>query len=68
MDVDCALVGSRIRLTDLLNLKAGDLIDLGIECDHRGSLLVNGVPKFRGEVTADGLKQAVIIETAEIQM
>lgn len=68
VDVDCALVGSRIRLTDLLNLRAGDLIDLGIECDQRGSLLVNGVPKFRGEVVADGLKQAVIIESSEIQM
>lgn len=66
--VDCALVGSRIRLNDLLNLKAGDLIDLGIECDHRGTLLVNGIPKFRGEVIVDGLKQAVIIESAELQL
>lgn len=68
VNVECALVGSRIRLNDLLNLKAGDLIDLGIECDHRSTLLVNGVPKFRGEVIVDGLKQAVIIESAELQL
>ena len=68
VNVDCALVGSRIRLNDLLNLKVGDLIDLGIECDHRSTLLVNGVPKFRGEVIVDGLKQAVIIESAELQL
>jgi flagellar motor switch protein FliM len=68
VNVDCALVGSRIRLNDLLNLKTGDLIDLGIECDHRSTLLVNGIPKFRGEVIVDGQKQAVIIESAEFQV
>lgn len=64
LDVDCALVGSRIRLSDLLNLKVGDLVDLGIEFDGRGSLLVNGVPKFHGEVIAEGSRQALVIESA----
>ena len=63
--VDCALIGSRIRLSDLLNLKVGDLIDLGMEFNQRGSLLVNGIPKFRGEVIAEGPKQAFIIESVE---
>jgi flagellar motor switch protein FliM len=67
LDVDCALVGSRIRLSDLLHLKTGDLIDLGIECDRRASILVNAVPKFKGEVIVEGLKQAVVIESAEAQ-
>ena len=63
MDVDCALVGSRIRLSDLLNLNVGDLVDLGVEFDRRGSLLVNGIPKFRGEVVVEGSKQALVIES-----
>jgi flagellar motor switch protein FliM len=64
LDVDCALVGARIRLSDLLNLKAGDLVDLGVEFDRRGSLLVNGVPKLRGEVIVEGSRQALVIESA----
>ncbi len=64
VDLDCAVVGSRIRLSDLLNLKAGDMVDLGIEFDRKGSLLVNGVPKFRGEVIVEGSKQALVIESA----
>jgi flagellar motor switch protein FliM len=63
MDVDCALVGPRIRLSDLLHLNTGDLVDLGIEFDGKGSILVNGVPKFRGEVLAEGSKQALVIES-----
>jgi flagellar motor switch protein FliM len=64
LDVDCALVGARIRLSDLLNLKEGDLVDLGVEFDRRGSLLVNGVPKLRGEVIVEGSRQALVIESA----
>lgn len=66
LDVDCSLVGPRIRLTDLLNLKTGDLVDLGVEFDRKGSLLINGVPKFRGEVIVEGSKQAVVIESIQI--
>src|SRR5690349_4796405 len=60
LDVDCALVGARIRLSDLLNLQVGDLVDLGVEFDRRGSLLVNGIPKLRGEVIVEGAKQALV--------
>ena len=66
LDVDCALVGPRIRLSDLLHLKAGDLVDLGVEFDGKGSILANGVPKFRGEVIAEGTKQALVIESTWI--
>jgi flagellar motor switch protein FliM len=64
LDVECALVGSNIRLRDLLNLKVGDLIDLGIPCDGIAAILVNGVPKFSGEVTVADSRQAVVIQSA----
>jgi flagellar motor switch protein FliM len=64
LDVECALVGSNIRLRDLLNLKVGDLIDLGIPCDGTAAILVNGVPKFNGEVTVADSRQAVVIQSA----
>jgi flagellar motor switch protein FliM len=64
VDVDCALVGARIRLSDLLNLKSGDLVDLGMEFDGRASMLINGVAKFRGEVIVEGSRQSLVIEAA----
>jgi flagellar motor switch protein FliM len=64
LNVECALVGSNIRLRDLLNLKVGDLIDLGIPCDGAAAILVNGVPKFNGEVTVVDSRQAVVIQSA----
>jgi len=62
LDLDCALVGSSIRLRDLLKLKVGDLIDTGIACDGAATILVNGVPKFCGEVTVEGATQAMVIQ------
>jgi flagellar motor switch protein FliM len=64
LDLDCALVGSNIRLRDLLKLKVGDLIDTGIACDGAATILVNGVPKFCGEVTVEGTTQSVAIQAA----
>jgi flagellar motor switch protein FliM len=64
LDIDCALMGSSIRLRDLLKLRPGDLIDTGIACDGAATILVNGVPKFRGDVTVEGATQAVVIQAA----
>ncbi len=61
LEVECALLGSHIRLRDLLNLKVGDLIDSGIACDGSVTILVNGAAKLRGEVTTDNGRQAVMV-------
>jgi flagellar motor switch protein FliM len=66
VDVACGLVGSSIRLRDLLSLKPGDLIDLGVACDHRGTVLVNGAAKFNGEVVTDGSKQSIVLDSIEL--
>lgn len=64
LELDCALMGSSIRLRDLLKLKEGDLIDTGIACHSAVAILVNGVPKFSGAVTVEGNTQAVVIQAA----
>jgi len=63
LEVECALVGSNLRLRDLLNLKIGDVIDSGIACDGTADILVNGVPKFHGEVALENGRQAVIVQS-----
>ncbi|HEV3334501.1 MAG TPA: FliM/FliN family flagellar motor switch protein [Bryobacteraceae bacterium] len=64
LDLDCTLQGSNIRLCDLLKLKTGDVIDTGIACDSPVTILVNGVPKFSGDVTVEGATQAVVLRVA----
>jgi flagellar motor switch protein FliM len=64
LEVECALTGASVRLRDLLALKPGDVIDLGMVCDGAATILVNGIPKFQGEVTTDGAKQAVLVKGA----
>ncbi len=63
LGVDCELRGSRIRLRDLLAIKAGDVIDLGVGCDSSASVVVSGSPKFKGCITSQGNRMAVLIES-----
>lgn len=68
VDIDCAVAGSGIRLKDLLNLQTGHLLNLGIPCDNRATLLVNGVAKFKGEIIAlEAHKQALVIDSTAIE-
>jgi flagellar motor switch protein FliM len=61
LEIECALLGSTIRMNDLLQLKPGDLIDSGIACDGSATLLVNGIPKFHGEIIVQGSRHAIVI-------
>ena len=62
IDVDCELRGSSIRLKDLLDLKAGTVVDLGIVCDGAITVCVNGSPKFSGWLTQAGSRMAVTVK------
>jgi len=63
LDVDCELRGSRIRLRDLLAAKVGDVIDLGIGCDSSATVVVSGRPKFKGCITSQANRMAVLVES-----
>lgn len=64
LEVECALLGASIRLGDLLALRVGDVMDLRVICDGTASLLVNGVARFSGDVTASDLRHTVSIRGA----
>lgn len=63
--VDCELHGATLRIRDLLELKAGNVIDLGVPFDEGEAVLVNGRMKYRGKLTANGTRSSVVIESAE---
>ncbi|MGA3097236.1 MAG: FliM/FliN family flagellar motor switch protein [Bryobacteraceae bacterium] len=63
LGVDCELRGSRIRLRDLLAVKAGDVVDLGVGCDSSATIVVSGRPKFKGCITSQANRMAVLIES-----
>ncbi len=52
---------TRLPLREILRLKAGDLMPLGIPATHPARVLVRGVPKFRGRVGTRGRQLAVQI-------
>jgi flagellar motor switch protein FliM len=60
MTVACELHGARISLTDLVNVRVHDVIDLGMHSPL--TITVNGVPKFRGYLTESNSKVAATIE------
>lgn len=61
LDVDFELRDSAMRLADLIGLRAGTVLDLGVPCDGTVTITVNGVPKFRGVLTQSDAKMAVTV-------
>jgi flagellar motor switch protein FliM len=65
LDLDCDLLGARIRLSELQALKVGDVICLGISADSPVTLTVGGVPRFKAAITPLGSRMAVTVESTE---
>lgn len=66
LDVDLALLGATITLQNLAELAVGKVLDLGLKYDNRGSVLVNGIPKFVGEFAVVDSRRACVIESCEV--
>jgi len=62
MNVDCDLRGSNMRLGDLLELKVGSVVDLGVPCDSALTISVNGTPKLKGWLAQAGPRMTVNID------
>lgn len=50
LNLDCVLAGSMIRLKDLTSLEPGTVLNTGLRLNEPAAVLVNGIPKMRGEV------------------
>jgi len=62
MNVDCELHGSSVSIADLLELKVGGVIDLGMPCDGAVTICMNGIPKLKGCLTQTGSRMTVTVE------
>jgi len=63
MNVELALLGASLNLSDLLAMKPGDVLDLGVACDGKATALVNGCAKFRGDLVAVDDKRSLVVES-----
>jgi flagellar motor switch protein FliM len=60
--LDARLRGPKLRVRELLDLKAGDLLQLDHRLDQLLDCDINGKPKFRGRVVNSNQKKAFLIE------
>ena len=60
--LDARLEGPTLQLSDLMKLKAGDVLALDYPVNKLVSFLLNGKLKFRGQVASTGHKKAFVVE------
>jgi flagellar motor switch protein FliM len=58
LDLEAALRGPKMSVSKLLELKEGDIVAFDFPLDRPIDLMVNGKLKYRGEIVANGRKQA----------
>jgi len=61
--LEARLRGSKLSVRELLELKAGDLLQLDHPLDKVLGCEINGTPKFRGRVVNSNQKKAFVIES-----
>jgi len=59
--LDGRLTGVTLRVEDLLELNAGDVLDLDYPVDRPLLLEINGKPRFKGQVVDNGRKRAFVL-------
>ena len=60
--LDTRLQGPTLRASELLEMKAGDVLAFDYSIDRPVDLLINGKLKFRGSMGASGRKKAFLAE------
>lgn len=62
LTLETRLEGPSLTLQDLLGLEEGHLVVFDYPIEKPVELLINGEPKFRGQVVGSGKKRACMIE------
>ncbi len=67
LELDVRLRGPTMAFRDLLQLEAGDLLQLDCPVHRPLDCLVNGVAKFRGRLGSEGNKKAFLVTGKTVQ-
>lgn len=62
VQLDARLQGPTLSVEDLMRLEAGHVLAFDYSIDRPVNILINGTPKFRGQVVTTGRKKAFVIE------
>lgn len=62
VQLDARLQGPTLSVEDLMRLETGDVLAFDYSIDRPVNILINGTPKFRGQVVTTGRKKAFVIE------
>jgi flagellar motor switch protein FliM len=62
--VDVWLDGSQMRLRDLLQLRAGQIVKLDHPVERRAVCTLNGKARFSGQIVSTGTRRAFMVEEA----
>ena len=62
VQLDARLQGPTLSVEDLMKLETGDVLAFDYSIDRPVNILINGTPKFRGQVVTTGRKKAFVIE------
>jgi len=62
VELDSRLEGAAIRVEDFLKLREGDLLEFDHPLQHSVHCIINGKPKFQGQVVCLGHKKAFRLE------
>jgi len=63
VQVEAIVGGASLRMRDLLALEPGQVVTLGPPANCSVEFVINGLPKFRGELVANGRNQAFQISS-----
>jgi flagellar motor switch protein FliM len=62
VQLDARLQGPTLSVEDLMRLETGHVLAFDYSIDRPVNILINGTPKFRGQVVTTGRKKAFVIE------
>ncbi|MGH9627546.1 MAG: FliM/FliN family flagellar motor switch protein, partial [Bryobacteraceae bacterium] len=62
MRLEARLPGSTVTVEDLIRLKQGDILQFTRSINDPVQLLVNGMPKFRGQIVENGRRKALAVQ------
>lgn len=67
VNTELALLGATLTLSDLMAMKPGDVLELGIPFDGKATVRVNGYTAFKGDLVAVDETRSLVVESSTVK-